>query len=561
MHIINSDNSGGFRYKSYSKTVIIITERNDTVRKYKVAISFVLVLAIVLPLFGCNTSQGATGPTNTENPVTIPSTVNTTAAPPEAPEPSYDFLYDRRIPDTEFTYSVQYLPENVENPNDLPVLKWVCLVDSCIQAYSEQAVRELNQTLADNAVPFRLQLVMVTTDKEYLAADFFSREPIQELLKNADLVYGFMKLEDLTTWMSPITEYVTGESQPSLANAVLHEKNWIGTTVKGEIYGIRTFPVQPWSDGWMIDAELLQKSGLRAQDIQKDYWEMDEVFEKLYEANGNKPFLYYLPSVMSSFGSKVLETYPHLLYDPMDTVYQTIGASFAIDHSSETPKVVNMLSTDRAKKIREAFQRYKEAGYVTNDPKARKMECISVIGNIVFTDEDGFVNIPVAPLNYKSLYGGHYSCGIVKTSQHKAHAVTLLNLIAEDKAFRDQLLFGKEGRDYQMAFLSMYGRIDDRVDFTMPTYEGMTKLESYRKIMDDVQICDYPIVFDYSDCSDKLANIWGMIKNLSHSITTISEDNYEQKLQEMADAGGDEIVAQLQRQLDEWITENPNWNP
>ncbi|WP_289466231.1 hypothetical protein, partial [Klebsiella pneumoniae] len=40
--------------------------------------------------------------------------------------------------------------------------------------------------------------------------------------------------------------------------------------------------------------------------------------------------------------------------------------------------------------------------------------------------------------------------GVAAVSQHKAEAVSLLNLIAEDEAFRMQLFYGKEGRDYKI---------------------------------------------------------------------------------------------------------------
>ena len=50
----------------------------------------------------------------------------------------------------------QYLPAEVENPEGLPVLKWVCITDMYYggknRVWSEEAVHELNQMLQDNLI-------------------------------------------------------------------------------------------------------------------------------------------------------------------------------------------------------------------------------------------------------------------------------------------------------------------------------------------------------------------------------------------------------------------------
>ena len=49
--------------------------------------------------------------------------------------------------------SVQFPPETVENPDGLPVLKWVCLMEQFITSsnhlWSEDAVKEVNQMLTE----------------------------------------------------------------------------------------------------------------------------------------------------------------------------------------------------------------------------------------------------------------------------------------------------------------------------------------------------------------------------------------------------------------------------
>ena len=40
----------------------------------------------------------------------------------------------------------------------------------------------------------------------------------------------------------------------------------------------------------------------------------------------------------------------------------------------------------------------------------------------------------------------------------------------------------------------------------------------------------------------------------------MDEGGYDQMLQAFKAAGGDKIQAELQRQLDEWLKANPDWN-
>ena len=43
---------------------------------------------------------------------------------------------------------------------------------------------------------------------------------------------------------------------------------------------------------------------------------------------------------------------------------------------------------------------------------------------------------------------GHYITGIAAGTEHKEYVLCLLSLIVDDEAFKMQLFYGKEGRDY-----------------------------------------------------------------------------------------------------------------
>ena len=236
----------------------------------KKLIGFIMILAMVLSILGCDAVSAPTEPTDTGIFGTLqtgPSQSTTESVPGET-LPSFmydpvDYEVDWPIPETGLNAQVQYLPETVENPENLPVLKWVCLAN-CLankrQTWTEDAVHELNKMLADRSMPYRVQFVMLTGDAP-LYYEWFNQPEAQELLKDADLIWACMTPENQQQYLMPITEYVTGDAQPTLKNAVVHELNWTGTTIDGEIYGIQSYPLPVRSHGWYIKPEVLENMG------------------------------------------------------------------------------------------------------------------------------------------------------------------------------------------------------------------------------------------------------------------------------------------------------------
>ena len=196
---------------------------------------------------------------------------------------------------SEIQVRVQYLPAVVDNPDNLPVLKWLYLAPSSVsysRVWSEAAAVEVNQMLADRNMPFRVQFAIYVSDSSFVPVDWLARPEIQEDLKTADLIMANFPVDKVEEYLEPLTKYITGNAEPSLKNAVPHEENWLSTTKNGEIYGISAVNRYPMSAGWRVDPKVFTEFGLTEADFQKEFWKMDEVLAKIYEKNGNKPFFY-----------------------------------------------------------------------------------------------------------------------------------------------------------------------------------------------------------------------------------------------------------------------------
>ena len=502
---------------------------------------------------------------------------------------------------SEITVTCQYLPEKVDNPNNLPVLKWVCLTDYNLgggrRTWNDTPALELNQMLADRNMPFRIQFVLLTTNQRLGDnRKWFTFPEAQEALKEADLIYGDLTTEAITQYLAPITEHVTGTAQPSLKNAVAHEVNWLAGTVDGTVYGYGTWIYRVYDVAWTLDPALLKAAGLTAADFQKNYWELDEVFAKLFRANGERPFMYAsLNGIIRTndyIGGQLSSVCPWFMDPIIPEYYDLVGACFAIDYSRETPAVVNYLETDTIRRMQEAAVRYVSAGYYTDDPrqldKRLSYGSINVLKKYssqkdsLVWESDGYF--------FKGTGGWGLVSGVAAASDHKAEAISLLSLIAEDEAFRMQLFYGKEGRDYKVTdgyyeIIRQQDGTDYSLDFISPlsyfsgltsnpatsdmkspgtenwgliAQEGKTALETYQDSVDR-SVRTYPIIFDYTGFEQEVEAMEKIFEKYLRIFTELTQTQYDQMLQELKAAGSDKVLAELQRQLTQWQADHPDW--
>ena len=175
--------------------------------------------------------------------------------------------------------------------------------------------------------------------------------------------------------------------------------------------------------------------------------------------------------------------------------------------------------------------------------------------------------------------------GIAKTSEHKEEALAFLQLLSEDTLLRDLLCFGEEGVNYtledgvgvpieekrhDLSFLTPmadFGSFDTWNWLGGPNRfkvaDDESALEVYRRLMDSSQtLCplDYRYWFDFTDLEDEIEAVNDVVQLEGASFSKKTPEEYETWMQKIREAGGDTIQAELQRQLDAWLAENPDWN-
>ena len=489
--------------------------------------------------------------------------------------------------------AIQVLPETVENPNNLPVLKWVYMVDTLLYSgdkpMNEAAVVELNQMLADRNLPYRVQFTVLSSSGWFVwPEEWFSSPDVLKELEDADLIFGYYTAREMEQWLLPLTDHVYGDAQPALAGAMPDPLNWYSFEANGEIYGIPYCVYPAYGQGWSVKSEFMEKYDLTAEDFSGNFWEMDELFAEIYEKNGNQPFI--APSLDGGdYCADMNRTRNWMVMGNAfnDSTIQRACLNLIFDLQAEKLTVVNFLETDVFHNVYEAILRYEEAGYFMRYSEGHLEGSDDVRFGVRIDSTEPYLNttyneimIPYGPLGL-TVQSHFWLTGISTKSAHTEEALSLLEQIIIDDALRLQLCYGKEGRDYVLED-GAYTRVTQEdgswycMEFLSPqaalldfsTGKQSEELaEAQRKNVSQATFAYCPIVFDYSGLEEELTAIGEVLANYRPMYSPgyyndmYYEEYYPEMLEKLEEAGMSTVIAEMQRQLDAWIAEHPDWNP
>ena len=531
------------------------------------------------------TAGGSSGTTNSQLWTTLPPETTEETLPWPTREPINYTMESDETKELNGDVAVQVLPETVENPDGLPVLKWVCMVDDLMYSgnkpLNEAAVVELNQMLADRNLPYRVQFTVLSTSGWFVwPEEWFSHPDVLKELEDADLIFGYCTAREMEQWLLPITDHIYGNAQPALGGAMPDPLHWYSYEADGELYGIPYCVYPAHGQGWHVDAAFMEKYDLTVEDFNRNFWEMDELFAEIYEKNGNQPFI--LDSFDGIFGADMVDMNRTKYWMPMiyafeDSTYQPACLYFTIDLLAEKPTVVNFVETDMFQKTYAAAVRYKEAGYLGESDEIYFNGLIDSAEPYLNTSKN-YYYIPCGPLGL-SIADHTFMTGISAKSAHAEEALSLLEQIIIDDALRLQLCYGKEGRDYVLED-GAYTRVTQEdgswycmeylspqaafFDFTTGK-QSEELVETQRKNISQATFAYCPIVFDYSVLDAELTAIGEVLGDYYPMYIEpdpqYCKEYYPKMLEKLEEAGMSTVIAEMQRQLDAWIAEHPDWNP
>lgn len=204
----------------------------------------------------------------------------------------------------------------------------------------------------------------------------------------------------------------------------------------------------------MIDQNLWKKAGMTNQDAAPVFEECDDLFAKLYEANGKKPFLKFsametesdvngMPIVLPEFLSEIRDNTAGS-FEPMTTGIVVVREN-GNDH-----KVELMLETEKFEQIMNAWKRYMEKGYVTLEPTANTLVSMRNKNEIeieYFNDGERNYVVPMAEkyIQYTAMITANPTTplvGISAKSDKKDIAFDVLSLAIQNRIFDDIDTYG-----------------------------------------------------------------------------------------------------------------------
>lgn len=356
-----------------------------------------------------------------------------------------------------------------------------------------------------------------------------------------------------------------------------------GTTVGGSVYGLSVA-----SDGGGVGGGLwltrrcLEEAGFR-YDADHIYTmeELDTLFARLKELYPDQYPLGQL-TAGNTFST-------NQFFYGIDNPFGSGDASGSLD--MKTGQVINFYETDRYREFLNWMRKWYMSGYIYPDAAYTGFSAVELINSgeilsIPLTSQPGMysaddIGEEIVCLSLSEVvqtYGGSRGMFwvIPATCQDPVKAMKFMDLMYSDQRIVNLFVWGEEGRDYR--FLDRDGGVIAYLEgVTIETAEYYNPLGLYGDMRLayslnsnelKVQQKDYaaktlPIGREYAgflfDEAPVTTEAWKVRQVLSRYLPVLEsgcvelDENYEAFLSALREAGIDTIIAEKQRQLDEWL--------
>lgn len=371
---------------------------------------------------------------------------------------------------------------------------------------------------------------------------------------------AFMELDDL---LSKYGKGITDTLDPAFLE---------GSKVDGHNYAIPANKELPAQEVWRFNKELLDKYNL---DISKATT-MESLEPMLKTIKENEPGI--TPYAMLKDFMPVM---------PFDYVIEKMPMAVYMD--TKDYKVVNILETPEAKSTLETVRKFYQAGYVS--PEVATTTSVDDLYKSGKWFMDRAATQPLAD----NLWSASYGYPVVSTpasqpyiynwsvmgsmqaisanSEHPEKAMEFLNLLNTDSYLRNLIDSGIEGVHYEKVNDNTVKNLADAKNYDMPTFslgnvmitylnEGdpANKWDEFKKF--NASGINAPLLgfnFDTSAVTNEIAAVQNVKEEFWSSLMTgtVDPNEYLAKANEKFKAAGlDKIIAEAQKQIDEWRAAN-----
>lgn len=345
-----------------------------------------------------------------------------------------------------------------------------------------------------------------------------------------------------------------------------------GSKVDGHNYGIPANKELPAQEVWRFNKQYLDKYNL----------DMNSVTT-----------LESLEPLLKTIKEKEPNIYPFALdknqmpYVPYDYVIEKLPMAVKLD--TQDYKVVNILETPEMIQALKTMHKYYKAGYIPTE--AATLDSMTDVQSSGRWFADRATTQPFAT----NLWSASYGYPVVSTpasqatiynwsvmgsmqaisanSKYPEKAMEFLNLLNTDPVLRNMVDSGIEGVHYKKVSDNVMENLDESKNYDMPTFslgnvmltylnttDPANKWEEFKKFNDTgVPAPLLGFNFDTSKVTTEIASVQNVREEYWAALMTgtVDPDTYLARANEKFKAAGlDKIMAEAQRQVDEWRAAN-----
>lgn len=345
-----------------------------------------------------------------------------------------------------------------------------------------------------------------------------------------------------------------------------------GSKVDGHNYAIPANKELPAQEVWRFNKELLDKYNLDISNVRS----MESLEPLLKTIKENEPEI--TPYAM------VKDFVPLM---PFDYIIEKLPMAVKID--TKDYKVVNILETQEAKDALKTVHKFYQEGYIS--PEAATTTSVDDL----YKSGKWFMDRASTQPFADNLWSASYGYPVVSTpagdpyiynwsvmgsmqaisanSKYPEKAMEFLNLLNTDPVLRNMVDSGIEGVHYEKVGDNVMKNLDESKNYDMPTFslgnlmitylnEGdpENKWDEFRKFNESG--INAPLLgfnFDTSKVTTELAAVQNVKEEYWSALMTgtVDPDQYLPKaIEKFKAAGIDKIIAEAQKQIDEWRASN-----
>ena len=439
--------------------------------------------------------------------------------------------------------------------------------------YRDDIIEKVNESLADDGCSY--DIVIAQIPWEYTLVDTISDfiKYVEENGIQPDIVcsvYGSITNSMPKEMVYDMTDYLSTGKGKSLKKAI-DDKYWTLMEEDGHWYGVGS--VVERCEGWIVDRETMIDLDLTVEDLAKSLEELEPVFEKVKE---QKPEL--IPFI---YGWSVFETdVPVTMYDSSTYIGNWSG--------DESGKVENLMDDNRTYEFIKALNTYGEKGYakMVDDMSGRDDYFMMAAWNVtplMRADSLDMWSSPSGRTLVKIPYGDEagnisiQSSVILSDSDHIEQSLDFLTRVNTTKEISELLLYGIKDKDYisdgntyqtdkewadmglysiPLGNLSICTNMEPFMDPEASTVRSdidklRVKLDAYDFVFDTLAVeKQYEAVSEIYSSLNRLYSLYDFNNHKSSGCSNW-EEYYEKFNSDLKEAGIDDIVAEMNRQLGE----------